>query len=136
MEALFIWLETTWLSEWVRGETGASMAFPAIISVHAIGMGFLAGIASMINLRILGVVPNVPLAKLIAFMPVLWAALILNVISGLLLLLAYPTKALTNPVFYVKLLCVALALWGLFHVRKQVLLQSQHAVSSRDKVVA
>jgi hypothetical protein len=30
--------------------------------------------------------------------------------SGVSLLLAYPTKALTNPVFYVKLLAVALAI--------------------------
>ena len=33
----------------------------------------------------------------------------LNVISGILLVIAYPTKALTNPVFYLNLTCIALA---------------------------
>jgi hypothetical protein len=122
MENVFIWLESSGLSLWVRGETGASMAFPVIISLHAIGMGFLAGIASMINLRILGVAPRVPLERLTAFLPVAWLALVINVVSGVLLLVAYPTKALTNPVFYVKLGCIVGALWGLFHVRRHLLL--------------
>jgi hypothetical protein len=125
MEHVFIWLEGSSLSLWVRGETDAAMAFPIIISLHAIGMGFLAGIASMINLRILGFAAKVPLGRLPAFLPVAWAALVINVVSGLLLLLAYPTKALTNWVFYVKLACIAGALWGLFHLRKHVLLAPQ-----------
>ncbi|MDR0780119.1 MAG: hypothetical protein LBF16_05420 [Pseudomonadales bacterium] len=122
MNAFFIWLESSSLSLWVRGESGADMAFPVIISLHAIGMGFLAGIASMINLRILGVAPKVPLGCLAAFLPVAWLALAINVVSGVLLLVGYPTKALTNWVFYVKLLCLAGALWGFLHLRRQVLL--------------
>jgi hypothetical protein len=43
------------------------------------------------------------------FLPLLWLAFAINVISGILLLIAYPTKALTNPLFYVKLCLVALA---------------------------
>jgi hypothetical protein len=130
MENVFLWLESSGLSLWVRGETDdASMAFPIIISLHAIGMGFLAGIASMINLRILGVAPRVPLARLAAFLPVAWLALAINVVSGVLLLVGYPTKALTNWVFYVKLSCIAGALWGLLHLRQQVLLAPQPLVS-------
>jgi hypothetical protein len=37
-------------------------------------------------------------------------ALLLSVITGLLLLIAYPTKALSNPVFYLKLLVIAVAI--------------------------
>ena len=39
----------------------------------------------------------------------MWAGFWLNAVSGVLLLIAYPTKALTNPVFYVKLACIGFA---------------------------
>src|SRR4029450_1711509 len=45
------------------------------------------------------------------FMPVMWFGFWLNAVSGVALLVAYPTKALTNPVFYLKLALIALAVW-------------------------
>jgi len=113
MEAFFIWLESGDLSMWVRGESGWHMAFPIIISFHALGMGFLVGVALAINARILGAAKAIPLTLLKKFMPVAMLALLVNAVSGILLLIGYPTKALTNPVFYIKLLCIALALWNL-----------------------
>jgi hypothetical protein len=131
MESVFIWLERSALSLWVRGEMdGATMVFPVIICLHALGMGFLAGIASMLNLRILGVAAQVPLARLAAFLPVAWLALVVNVVSGVLLLIGYPTKALTNPVFYIKMACIAVALWALFYLRRHVLLAPQPALAA------
>lgn len=135
VERIFSWLESTALSLWVRGETDATMAFPVIICLHALGMGFLAGIASMINLRILGVARQVPLVRLLAFLPVAWLALVVNVVSGVLLLIGYPTKALTNPVFYIKMLCIAVALWCLVRVRCGVLLATAPDQAARDVTV-
>jgi hypothetical protein len=43
-------------------------------------------------------------------MPILWAGFWLNAASGVLLLIGYPTKALTNPVFYLKLTLIAVAM--------------------------
>ena len=40
----------------------------------------------------------------------MWVGLWINVLSGIAVLLAYPTKALTNPVFYLKLGLIAAAL--------------------------
>jgi hypothetical protein len=123
VESFFIWLENTLLSEWVRGEfDGSTMVFPIVISLHAIGMGFMAGIASMINLRVLGVAPAVPLNRLAGFLPVAWIALCINVVSGVLLLIGYPTKALTNPVFYLKLACIGGGIWVLCWIRRRYLL--------------
>lgn len=121
METLFIQVERSALSLWVRGETDWAMAFPVIICFHAIGMGFMAGIACMVNLRILGYAPQMAPGRLLAFLPVAWLALAINVASGLLLLVGYPTKALTNPVFYIKMLCIGVALWCLFYLRRTVL---------------
>ncbi len=136
IENLFIWLERSALSLWVRGETDWVMAFPVIISLHAIGMGFLAGTASMINLRVLGVAPAVPLQRLAAFLPVAWLALAVNAVSGVLLLIGYPTKALTNPVFYLKLACIGGALWCLCWLRRRLLLVEAADISPCARVLA
>lgn len=137
IDSIFIWIEETFLSEWVRGEMdGATLVFPIVISFHAIGMGFLAGIASMINLRILGVATAVPLARLAGFLSVAWVALFINVVSGLLLLIAYPTKALTNPVFYIKLICISAALWCLFWIRRNILFAQAPVVTTRTRYLA
>lgn len=113
METFFIWLESSTLSLWVRGESGWHMAFPVIIVFHALGMGFLVGVALAINGRVLGLAKGIPLTLLKNFIPVAMLAFLVNAVSGILLLIGYPTKALTNPVFYIKLLCIALALWNL-----------------------
>ena len=67
------------------------------------------GANAFVDLRILGVVANLPLAPLKRFFSIMWVGFTLNVITGILLVIAYPTKALTNPVFYLKLTCIALA---------------------------
>lgn len=109
MASFLPWLEATELSVWVR-EAPIVWAFPAVISCHTVGMGLVAGISAAIDLRILGFAPRVPLMETRRFLPVMWFGFWLNAISGVGLLIAYPTKAVTNPVFYLKLSFIALAL--------------------------
>jgi hypothetical protein len=59
----------------------------------------------------------------------MWMGLWLNVLSGIALLIGYPTKALTNPVFYLKLLFIAAALVILKNVRRRLPIE---AVPSRE----
>ena len=73
-------------------------------------MGFAVGICLALDLRVLGVAPGVRIAEMRRFIPIVWVAFWLNAISGVLLLIGYPTKALTNPVFYLKLLLIAVGL--------------------------
>lgn len=103
------WIEASGFSIWMR-ESPSLFAFPLMLSLHAIGMGLAAGINGALALRLLGVAPGVPVSEMQRFVPVMWAGVWVNGLSGLALLIAYPTKALTNPVFYVKLALVALAL--------------------------
>jgi hypothetical protein len=109
VHAFLIWLESSAFSVWVR-ESPSLLAYPAILSCHTIGMGIVAGINGAIGLRILGVGSRVPIAEMRRFIPIMWFGFWLNAASGVALLIAYPTKALTNPMFYLKLGLVALAL--------------------------
>jgi hypothetical protein len=103
------WIEASGFSIWMR-ESPSFLAFPLMLSLHAIGMGLAAGINGALALRLLGVAPDVPVSEMKRFFPAMWAGVWVNGLSGVALLIAYPTKALTNPVFYVKLALVALAL--------------------------
>jgi hypothetical protein len=109
LDPFLLWLESTSLSVWVV-ESESMLAFPGILALHAIGMGLAAGLAAVLDLRILGVARGVPLVEFRRFQPVLWGGFWLNAVSGVLLLVGYPTKALTNPVFYLKLALIAVAM--------------------------
>jgi hypothetical protein len=113
------WVESTTLSVWVV-ESPSILAFPGILVLHAIGMAFAVGISAALDLRILGVASRVPVAAMRRFLPVLWAGFWLNAASGLLLLIGYPTKALTNPVFYLKLVLIAVAMGLLLRISRSV----------------
>ena len=106
IDPFLVWLESTALSQWVVGSP-SMLAFPGILALHAIGMGLAAGLSAALDLRILGVAPGVPLVEFRRFLPILWLGFWVNAVSGVLLLIGYPTKALTNPVFYLKLLLIA-----------------------------
>ena len=119
MEPFLIWLEHSSYSVWVR-EAPTLWAFPFLLILHAIGMGFLAGIHTAISLRILGVAPGISLEGMRSYFPLLWFGLLINVFSGVSLLIGYPTKALTNPLFYIKLALIGAALYTLRWTQRNV----------------
>jgi len=110
MDPLFIWIETSAFSTMLR-EQPSIMAFPFILILHTVGLAFLVGANVAINGRVLGLARGVPLLSMRRYYRAMWAGFWVNAFSGVLLLLAYPTKALTNPVFYLKLALIAAALW-------------------------
>ena len=104
-----IWLESTPLGVWIR-ETPSLWGFPFILFLHTLGLAMLAGINVAYMLWFRFFAPAAAVAPLQRMFPVMWTGLAINAISGVLLLLAYPAKALTNPVFYLKLVAIAAAL--------------------------
>lgn len=104
----FIWVEGTALSTWVR-ESPSILGFPFILYLHTLGLAMIAGLSSAIALSLL-MLRSPPRAALWRHtFRLIWIGLGINVISGLALLAAYPAKALTNPVFYAKMLAIAVA---------------------------
>ena len=137
IEQFFYGIEHTSLSVWVTGPS--MLGFPSILSVHTLGMGFLAGTSAGIDLRLLGFASRVPLSALEKFYPVMWLALALSFISGTLLLIGYPYKAFTNPVFYAKLAFIAAAIYLVLRIRSQVLRHpdpGSASVSRRARLLA
>ena len=135
---IFRVIEANGLSVWIR-ESDSFFAFWLILSVHAIGMGVLVGASVVIGLRILGLAPDLPLAPLQRFYRFIWVGFWIQVASGLLLLIAYPTKSLTNPVFYVKLTLIGLAVASMQMLRNRVFADSslnEATMMARGRVFA
>lgn len=85
--------------------------FPTILVFHSLSMGLMAGIGVVSALRALGFARQIPIAMLRTFQPLLWLGFLVAATSGLLLLAGYPAKALTNPLFFIKLMMLAGAIW-------------------------
>jgi hypothetical protein len=134
IDPFLLWVENTALSRWLV-ESPSLLAFPTMLILHAIGMGFAAGISVALDLRVLGVAPQVPFTAMRRLFSVLWAAFWLNAASGVLLLAAYPTKALTNPVFYLKLVLIAVGMVLLVRMSRAVLHDEAAAARMRRLAV-
>jgi hypothetical protein len=102
-------LEQSGFSTWIR-ESPSVWAYPTILFMHTIGLGFLVGASMVIDLRVLGFSPQMPLATMKKFVPVMWFGLWVNALSGVVLVMIDATKMLTNPLFYIKIGFIALAL--------------------------
>ena len=108
-------IEEGGLSMWVRDNP-----FWAILSVHALGMALLVGASGVVALRLLGIPRDLPIAPLKRLYTPIWIGFWIQVVSGLLLLIGYPTKSLTNWDFYLKLILIALGMIVMQMLRKRV----------------
>jgi hypothetical protein len=112
-------IEESGLSTWLR-ESESPFGFYFILFFHNIGLALAVGTSLFIGLRLLGVGSDLPLVPFKKFFTILWTGACISAVSGVLLLLAYPTKALTNPVFYIKLILVGVGVWIMFRMEKLV----------------
>jgi hypothetical protein len=129
------WIQETDFATWIRE---SDWAIFAILIVHTIGMGFLVGTGIAVSLRILGIAKGVPLSLLIRLVPVMKFGLTAAIVSGALLVVGYPAKALTNPLFYIKLLILtgALLLTAMLLRTAQELKEPIHQANDRMRKVA
>ena len=112
-------IEDSGFSTWLR-ESESPFAFYFVLLFHTFGLALLVGANTVIDLRILGVAREIPLALLRRLFRVMWLGFGINAFTGVLLIIAYPTKALTNPVFYTKLTLIGFAIWIITLLRDRV----------------
>jgi hypothetical protein len=114
---LLVWLEGTALATWTR-ESPSLWAYPTILTLHTVGLGIVVGLGAAIDLRLLGVARRVPLPSLTpAFTLIAWG-LVLNAGTGLLLLIADATTKTRQPILYIKLGLIGLAVRETLRARR------------------
>ena len=114
-----IQLQQSAVMDWVR-ESGSLLGYPFILFCHTLGLATLAGVSAGIDLRLLGFGRSMPLSPLRSLFPLMWVAFAITAASGTALLIADATTRLASPVFYVKMMLVALALVNLEMIRRTV----------------
>ena len=122
-------LENTTLSIWLR-ESG--IAFFTSLTLHSIAMAFVIGVNFAIAFRLVRIVPEFELKPFLKFYNLYWLSVVVIFLSGCALLLAYPAKALTNPIFYIKfsLLTIGLIISWWLQNQMQIIKNNEF---SRDK---
>lgn len=84
-------------------------AWGVVESIHFIGLTLLLGSIAAWDLRLLGVLRDVPVAAFHRLVPFAVLGFGINVASGSLFLMTDPDQYVYNSAFHLKLLCVALA---------------------------
>lgn len=115
METLF------WLEDSIVGMTVSSTqwGYPIVLSLHAIGMATLVGVALMLTIRVLGFAPAIPVTSLASYWHVALGGFMLNLLSGSALFCGNASELFFNWAFRIKfvLVFVGLALtWRLVRI--------------------
>jgi hypothetical protein len=83
--------------------------WPAIESLHFVGLAVLLGTVGLFDLRALGVAKGVPMTALHRLVPLGVAAFLANIVTGAMFFVSAPDQYMFNPAFRLKLACMALA---------------------------
>jgi hypothetical protein len=112
-------LERTGFASWLR-ESGSIWGYPTVLTLHTLGLGVLVGASTVIDLRLLGAAPQIPLAPLERLFPIMWAGFWVNAISGVALFVADASTKGTTSVFLTKLVIIVLAVAVVRSIKRSV----------------
>lgn len=100
--------------EWLQGTPLAIFvaetlwAYPLMETLHTIGMAMLVGALGLINLRVLGYKPELPVLGTRDLLPLAWLGFTINLISGLALFTSDAVYFFSSWTFRFKLLLIVL----------------------------
>ena len=102
MHAFIDWLANTEMSSVIQNVT---WIIPTVQTVHIICVGIVISAVFLVDMRILGVFARTqPLASLShRFLPWIWYAVIVLLITGSILIIGEPTRSVLNPAFLAKM---------------------------------
>jgi len=103
--AFLEWLQGTWVGVLVAESL---WGYPLFETIHTIGMAMLIGSLGLINLRVLGYKPELPLIDTRQLLPLAWTGFTLNAISGSLLFTSNAVEFFNSYTFRIKMLFIVL----------------------------
>ena len=119
MTELLAWIEGSAIATWTR-ESPSIWAYPTILALHTMGLGVVVSANAVVDFRLLGYGRRIPLRSLAPLYHLVWWAFALNAVTGVLLFMSEATTKAKQPVFYIKLTLIALALWNATLTRRVV----------------
>src|ERR1043166_5319952 len=102
-------LEASGFATWLR-ESNTIWAYPLVLTLHTVGLGLLVGANWLLDLRVLGVWPRIPLVELVGSFRVMWIGFWINAVSGAMLFTADATTKGSTRLFFATLVLVAIGM--------------------------
>ena len=103
--AFLEWLQGTWVGVLVAESL---WGYPLFETIHSIGMAMLIGSIGLINLRVLGFKPGLPLFGMQQLLPLAWIGFTLNAVSGTLLFTSDAVYFFSSYTFRIKMVLIVL----------------------------
>ena len=103
--AFLEWLQGTWVGVLVAQSL---WGYPLLETIHTIGMAMMIGSLGLINLRVLGYKPELPLLDIRQLLPLAWLGFTLNAISGTLLFTSDAVYFFSSYTFRIKMVLIIL----------------------------
>lgn len=97
---MFQWIEDSAIAEYIRV---SAFGYPAMITLHSLGLAIMVGLSVVLSLRVLGFFQAIPYPSLYKLLKVAWVGFIVNFISGGLLFAAQATTYMTDGTFLTKM---------------------------------
>jgi len=97
-----LWLDQTDLSQTIQS---TPWIVPAVQTVHILAIATVLGAILMLNLRLLrlaGVDQSIERQSQ-RFLPVIWSALPVLLVTGIIMIIGEPARSLKNPIFLLKM---------------------------------
>ena len=110
-------LQNSAFSAWVVG-SDSIWAYPMILTMHTVGLGIVVGAAVIVDLRLLGVGPAIPLEEIKRVFPIFWVGFFINLVSGVMLFVSEAADKATQPVFLLKLSLIAIGVAVTARIRR------------------
>ena len=102
-------LQDSAFTDWFLGSPSI-WTYPTVLTLHTVGMAILVGASFVINLRVLQVSGLIPLHRLQPLYRFIWVGFAINLASGLILFVTEAADRIVDPVFYIKMGSIAVAL--------------------------
>lgn len=113
-------LQDSAFTDWFLGSESI-WTYPTVLTLHTVGMAILVGASVVIHLRALQVGAAIPFPRLRLLYRFIWTGFAINLLSGLVLFVTEAADRAADPVFYVKLGSIAIALWLGVAVKRRVI---------------
>jgi len=106
LQSFAAWLHETGPSQWVRYWP---WTWAVCETLHFIGLSLLVGIVGLLDLRLLGFLPRIPLPALRPLLPYGIAGFVTNAVTGVIFFVGTPEQYVTNIAFGMKMLFIAVS---------------------------
>ncbi|WP_376873654.1 DUF6644 family protein [Albirhodobacter sp. R86504] len=133
MDTLLAWVITTLNSTALSGFVmGNAYLFPILEMAHFIGLCLLFGSLVIVDLRVVGFAPAVPITSVDRFVRFALIGFAINLTSGVLFVIGDSDRYLVNIAFWSKMVLIGIAGLNTAYFVRRVKPQMDQGVASRD----